>query len=386
MPDNISNSINPPSNNFTLIQQVPINNNLERNTKINITDIFNQDASLVQLTSRRTQGNVINTESPSHSNLIKITNETKDVISHSAIKRKSSEDDLLNRTKRKYEHSPESKTIVNAEKIGKKPLSIDNLPTELIRDTAFKLDTRSYFNLRATSHGMREILPSFEDINKVFQGKYSGKTKKDYTSIYQKTLISELNAQKNHDLLNTLKSISVISSADGEHFDNPIIAIKFMTYDTVKSYYNEGDDCYILSEWLNIAIENPDGSSLDNDITIDSFSPADNSFSCNTARFEFDASTIEKDNLERFFYSFEILFKEYGEKERLILATTAYRLIQALKENTPVNLNENDISQYESQYPILFGLGAAIDDYLSTEKQGIASDYFEHLDYTQLNY
>jgi len=90
--------------------------------------------------------------------------------------------------------------------------------------------------------------------------------------------------------------------------------------------------------------------------------------------------------LERFFYSFEILFKEYGEKERLILATTAYRLIQALKENTPVNLNENDISQYESQYPILFGLGAAIDDYLSTEKQGIASDYFEHLDYTQLNY
>ncbi|MCS3430117.1 hypothetical protein [Klebsiella sp. BIGb0407] len=402
MPDNISNSTLPSLNAPIYIQQQLTCGN--QGIIKNITKLANQALSCTLS-----------------------MNKMEDVISYSATKRKNSENEYPGDVKRKHgpiwegkmidsltnaagfatqqQSSSSHKNIVNnPDKVSNQPLSFENLPAELIQKIAFKLDARNYFNLRSTSYGMRETLPSFESINKSFINKNSRKVKCNYISIYNKTILLQLEKERNHDLLNTLKSISVISSTHCEQFTAPFLSIKFITCDSLRSSdhvdheesesdsgsdisersdldISEGVDCHILNEWCGMVTEDDNYKELNTKVHHENYSPGDESFAYDTIRFFFDANKIDNKYLKLFIDSFKVLFIEYTDEERLILAMTAYRLIEALKTNPPINIVKNDIIQYESQYPILFGLGAALDNYLKTASQGISSDYFEHPDY-----
>ncbi|KFX13396.1 hypothetical protein KP17_11460 [Pectobacterium parvum] len=69
---------------------------------------------------------------------------------------------------------------------------------------------------------------------------------------------------------------------------------------------------------------------------------------------------LDKDTLDIIFKSFDTIFKETRTNDRLLLASTAYILMNYLIVKTPNDIKVSDIAACTSKYPELIETGIVV--------------------------
>ncbi|MBN3264362.1 F-box protein [Pectobacterium brasiliense] len=220
---------------------------------------------------------------------------------------------------------------------------ISNLPIEIKEKIAFELNTQDYNNFRNSSKRMREDLKSIEFMwDKLVKNNFSGKVMERYFPMFEKNIKKLLDEDTSGYLSKAIQNLETCEST---------------SYCGVATRYYECDSasdnvlmrcrreiCRNMYDKRPLTSESYGGN--DHKVALAIYNPH-----------------IDKDTLDIIFKSFDTIFKETRTNDRLLLASSAYMLMNSLIVKTPDGIKESDIAACTSKYPELIQTGRVVTNY-----------------------
>lgn len=267
--------------------------------------------------------------------------------------------------------------------------AILQLPLEIVQKIAFKLDSASYSQFRATCKPMQSVLPSTNDMEESLSKGISGQLKKDYSSVIFGNCIQEqfLDPEK-RDIAQILKCCHVKASDD--YPTETTVYIPYPAKDFTHSEDKNGkilqrcakEICRVAKNTMIPSTSDVSSGTCDYGKTISSL------FTENTRMISLDidmaikdlpenlspaqkAEAIEsltKEKINFVFKSLNNVFSTNQNNEKWLVAISAEKLKNHWRTTPPNGIAQDDITQISSQYSKLFAQGKNILSFLESIK------------------
>ena len=252
--------------------------------------------------------------------------------------------------------------INNITQVYNQPLFLEQLPTEIIQNIAFNLETDSYAQLRLASRKMKDILPSFKTMLNRLEHGCSGEVKKNYELMYERSITERLENEKNDYLLQAISHVFV-----GQRYSHNNYYEISTHYRPIGRSVNIHWDCDILIRCSDIITISPHNNYAGK-YTISGGGSIDGKNAI-VSTIGFHNKKMNKDTINIIFKSFNDIFTKNNTNSRLIVAISAHKLRDYLATQRLNDFSKKDIDRCVSQHPILFKAGKVVADYISTKKR-----------------